>query len=845
VKIVAFREVETCDWDALAASSPEAWLNHDSGWIALEGHFFVNANLSFALIEHAEVVGIQPLYLSEGPSAAFGERLLHSGIHRHTGLATRAGIGSAGKRAVRSAAMDEIFRLAELFDVDRIQLNAHNLAPVNRSKSREHVPFWVSDFGFQLGIGFGPNGMTPFPGVSTLNADQLIDLDPPEDVLLANLDEGCRRAIRKATKAGLEFEIARDFSDLKDYFEIAQESAVRTGESLAPAQYYEEIFRRFFEQGRVHLLFARSQTIRVAALLLLSDKGAVHFLGGVSRSGSLNLRPNDFLHWHAMRWAKCVGFQVYRLGPWFPEVPRDWPISRVSHFKTKFGSSSVPIIQGSMFRHPEKYLQQIPAVRDNMERMGQHIPTSFVPRRAGSEFLAHLLRIFGLSQASPAGSGDLLVLYRPGAEDVSLAREVLARAVPIVAVLPSVEFSKAFAVVSEARTIGSPRVLRAEMLGSKPWKRLRTLHSYLHFLAEEGVSVVSDDEGHSAWLCVRAGRAPIVFVGTDIVADVIRYRQGDPAAAKNRPTQAMWGIPGERPNYLFEAQLAGESLRERPADWWCEALAEALTRLCGQKRQAMLPNGAAGAIVVTGDDDQAGLSRYAQQRDALGSMPVTYYLHPLTKHTGRTLKQLKTGRRVELGLHPDALEHPEKYAELFSEQARWFQRLTGKRTRTIRNHGFLNDGYWGHAKTWNAHGVMGSSNLPGLDGCILNGSLLPAKLVLDDQLTEHWSILTAIGDGIVFVHGWDDQQSANCILDFADLIRNSGVPGVLVVNLHPENIDKTRGMHRATLKVVEDGFIPWTLSECFDWFERHSKQHEPLSSRFSFPWAKSGGGRII
>ncbi len=293
----------------------------------------------------------------------------------------------------------------------------------------------------------------------------------------------------------------------------------------------------------------------------------------------------------------------------------------------------------------------------------------------------------------------------------------------------------------------------------------------------------------------------------------------------------MWGFAGERPNYLFEGQLAGEGPRERHADWWCEVLADALARLCGETRLPMLPNGAQGAIVITGDDDQAGLDRYRQQRDALGSLPVTYFLHPLTRHTPGTLGELKSRGPVELGLHPDALEEPHKYASLFSEQAVWFKQLTGEDTRTVRNHGFLNDGYWEHAKPWNAHGVNGSSNLPGFDGRMLNGSLLPAKLLLDDKLTDHWSILTAIGDGVVFVHGWDDHQSADCILGLADDIRNSEVPGVIVVNLHPENIDKTRGMHRAVCKLVEDGFVPWTLSECFEWFERRPEQHAPGSEQ--------------
>ena len=145
------------------------------------------------------------------------------------------------------------------------------------------------------------------------------------------------------------------------------------------------------------------------------------------------------------------------------------------------------------------------------------------------------------------------------------------------------------------------------------------------------------------------------------------------------------------------------------------------------------------------------------------------------------------------------------------------------------NHGFLNNGYWNHATAWMAHGVIGSSNLPGFDGQILNGSLLPAPLSLDGQLTDHWSILTAIGDGIVFVNNWDDRRSAQCIYELADRIRSSGVPGVIVLNLHPENVEKTRGMHEAARAVAKSGFVAWTLSECFDWFKSSSTVKKPAA----------------
>jgi hypothetical protein len=456
-----------------------------------------------------------------------------------------------------------------------------------------------------------------------------------------------------------------------------------------------------------------------------------------------------------------------------------------------------------------------------------------------AEIVAHHLRLFGFAATRASGDGNPIVFDNPRRDDVSTVEGLLAKGIPIVAVLSQAEFATAFDVSIVEKLGETPALFRNAPATFEKLRRLRTLHHYTAYKATTGIPVVEDAQGRKIWLYQPVGTAGIFFVGTDLPSDLVRYRQGDPLAALNRPTEPKWGIPGERPNYLFDAQLAGEDPNERHADWWCETLADALTKLCGVRRRPMLPNGAPGAIVVTGDDDQAYLVRYEQQREALGSLPITYFLHPLTKHDETSLQKLKLDRRVELGLHPDALDNPNHYAELFSEQAKWFKRLTGADARLVRNHGFLNDGYWGHARSWIEHGITGSSNLPGFDGQILNGSLLPARLLLDDGLTDHWSILTAIGDGVVFVHGWDDHESADCILRLADRIRESGIPGVIVLNLHPENIEKTGGMHEAVRKIAESGFVSWTLGECLDWFRERDLKPSVLARRDEFPGAEA------
>lgn len=351
--------------------------------------------------------------------------------------------------------------------------------------------------------------------------------------------------------------------------------------------------------------------------------------------------------------------------------------------------------------------------------------------------------------------------------------------------------------------------------GAARFRSLHPVHIYDGLTAEDDV-VARTADGAACWYW--AAGSDVLVVGTSVGADLIRWRQGDPARVATRQTEVLWGIAGERPNYLFDAQREGIDAWDRPADWCALALAQTIATRMGATLPPLLPNAAPGAVVVTGDDDQAFLEKYDEQLRRLGDVPVTYFLHPLTRHTLTTLRAAAKGRHLELGLHPDALDAPHRYAPLFGEQARWFRDVTGEPPRLVRNHGYLNDGYWGHLPVWLEHRVRGSANVPGVDGAVMNGSLLPARMAWDDELTPHWSILTAIGDGVRFALGMSGPESAQCVQALAARIVASRVPGVIVLNLHPQNVAETVDMHRAVHDLCAEGFIAMTLGQCLDWF---------------------------
>src|SRR5262249_41919227 len=152
---------------------------------------------------------------------------------------------------------------------------------------------------------------------------------------------------------------------------------------------------------------------------------------------------------------------------------------------------------------------------------------------------------------------------------------------------------------------------------------------------------VVDADGRPVWLWLSRPEGGVLLIGTDLAGDLVRYRQGDPACVAVRQTEPLWNISGERPLYLFEPQLTGEAPGERHADWWAMALATTLAVKTGVPLTPVLPAGAPGAVVITGDDDQAALACYDAQLTLLDGVPITYFLHPETKHSAATLLKMR------------------------------------------------------------------------------------------------------------------------------------------------------------------------------------------------------------
>ncbi len=352
----------------------------------------------------------------------------------------------------------------------------------------------------------------------------------------------------------------------------------------------------------------------------------------------------------------------------------------------------------------------------------------------------------------------------------------------------------------------------------------RPLLPHTSFTGSNVEPLWTNSQGRTVLGWYRKGSHKVLLIGLDVAAEIILTTQGDPERVATVKDKTRFSFTFERANYLFDTHLR----RRQESAPWADRLGFTVVRLLAEHLDwpllAVLPGNARGAVLLTGDDDQAPLKSYREQLDLVSSFPITYYLLPFTQHTPQTIRACPA--TVEWGLHVDALEHPEDYDRICAEQAGAVRALTGAAIRGIRNHGFLNRSYLGHLAAWEQCGLQLDVNYAGLNGTALTGSFVPFRVRRPDgEWSDHLSLLTAFGDGMIFICKWSQGRCSRRINQLANQIETE-TPGVLVFNMHPTNIRLTRRIHRTILQLGRrPGWIALGGESYLDWQQAWNQVH--------------------
>jgi hypothetical protein len=167
------------------------------------------------------------------------------------------------------------------------------------------------------------------------------DLTKSEDALFSGMESACRRCIRKAQKGGVTIEEAHDVAFADEYYEQLKDVFAKQGK--VPTYGIDRVrllLEHMLPTGRLLAVRARNPEGRcIATGIYPGLNGTAFFWGNASWRTEQHWRPNEYLHWYALRYWKARGVRLF-----------DW--GGGGTYKEKYGVEpyAVPWFVGSKYR---------------------------------------------------------------------------------------------------------------------------------------------------------------------------------------------------------------------------------------------------------------------------------------------------------------------------------------------------------------------------------------------------------------------------------------------------------------------------------------------------------------
>lgn len=187
------------------------------------------------------------------------------------------------------------------------------------------------------------------------------DLRRSESELFGAMSSACRRCIRKAEKSGVTVEEASDPEFAEEYYEQLKDVFAKQGK--APTYNLNRVrllIKHLQPSGNLLLLRARSTDgICIGTGIYPGFNKSAEFWGNASWRQHQHLRPNETLHWYAMRYWKNRGAELFDWGgggeykekygvtplrvPWFYKSKYKWVSSARDGLRSLYYSAQ-PLI---------------------------------------------------------------------------------------------------------------------------------------------------------------------------------------------------------------------------------------------------------------------------------------------------------------------------------------------------------------------------------------------------------------------------------------------------------------------------------------------------------------------
>ncbi len=202
----------------------------------------------------------------------------------------------------------------------------------------------------------------------------VIDLQETEDDLLARMKSKTRYNIRLAARRGVTVR-SGGVEDIDLLYRMYAHTSIRDDFLIRGKDYYETVWRIFFQAGLAEPLIAEVEGEAVGAVVIFRFGGRAWYIHGMSLDEHREKMFNYLLQWEAMLHAKAAGCREYDLWGAPDAFDESDPMWGVYRFKDGFGGRVVRTL--GAWDYPVRplvyklYSQVLPRILGWMRRRGK------------------------------------------------------------------------------------------------------------------------------------------------------------------------------------------------------------------------------------------------------------------------------------------------------------------------------------------------------------------------------------------------------------------------------------------------------------------------------------------
>jgi lipid II:glycine glycyltransferase (peptidoglycan interpeptide bridge formation enzyme) len=183
-------------------------------------------------------------------------------------------------------------------------------------------------------------GLIPTAPIQYNYSTVYVDLSPPLDEIMKNLNQKGRHAIRRAERDGVTVQaVPANDDNCRIMYALFMETAGGAGFAIRPPEYYRRFYRAYETEGRGQLFFAYFEGKVVAGAFAMVQGTKSMYKDGASVRERTAYGASHLLQWHVIQWAKSKGSLSHDLAgvPPIDQIKNpDHPFSGLARFKTSF-----------------------------------------------------------------------------------------------------------------------------------------------------------------------------------------------------------------------------------------------------------------------------------------------------------------------------------------------------------------------------------------------------------------------------------------------------------------------------------------------------------------------------